>query len=113
MAAHRTSAEADERASRELTQTPWTPLGASIVAFAIVVAAPLVAYLAAQGYAALVDLGRSGTFYPGLIDRQLMTYEAVYMAALNVTMIGLTLAAARRLGRPAATSLRLKAPEDG
>lgn len=80
MAAHRARAEADERTPRELTQTPWTPLGASIVA-----AAPLVAYSAAQGYAELVELGRPGSFRPGLIDRQLTTYEAVYMAVLNLT----------------------------
>ena len=113
MAAHRGSAEADERTPRELTRTPWTPLRASIVTLAIVAAAPLVAYVAAQGYAELVDLGRPGTYYPGLIDRQLMTYEAVYMAVLNFAMIGLTLLAARRFGRPAAISLGLKAPEDG
>ncbi len=113
MVAHRARAETVERAPRELTQTPWTPLGASIVTCAIVAAAPIVAYLAAQGYAELVDLGRPGTYHPGLIDRQLMTYEAVYMAVLNVTMIGLTLLAARQFGRPAAASLGLKPPEAG
>ncbi len=113
MAVHRARAEADERTLRGLTQTAWTPLGAAIVTIAIVAVAPLVAYLAAQGYAELVDLGRPGTFYPGLIDRQLMTYEAVYMTVLNVTIIGLTVIAARRYGSPAAAGLGLKAPEDG
>jgi len=113
MAAHREPAEAVEWTPRELTQTPWSPLAASIVTFAIVAAAPLLAYLTARSYAAVVDLGRPGSFGPGLIERQLMTYEAVYMAVLNVTMIGLTLLAARRLGRPAATTLALHSPEDG
>jgi membrane protease YdiL (CAAX protease family) len=113
MAAHRGSAEAVERTPRELTLTPWSPLGASIVTLAIVVAAPLLAHLAARGYAAAVDLGRTGSFGPGLIDRQLMTYEAVYMTVLNAAMIALTLVAARRPGYPAATTLALHPPKGG
>lgn len=113
MAAHRGRAEADERAACELNQAPWSPLGAAFVTIAIVAAAPLVAYLAARSYAGLVGLGRLGSSSPGLIDQQLMTYEAVYMAVLNATMIVLTLLAARRQGCAAATTLALRAPEGG
>ena len=113
MAAHRGSAEADERTPRELTANPVDSFGGFNRHVRHRRGGAARGVLAAQGYAELVDLGRPGRFRPGLIDRQLMTYEAVYMAVLNVTMIGLTLLAARRFGRPATTSLGLKAPEDG
>ncbi len=96
-----------------LMPSPIGPVEASLAALAIVAIAPLVAHLAARLYAQVSGLGQAGVSVPGSIEGHLMAYEAVYAAALNIAMIGLTFAAVRRLGRPVAETLALNAPEDG
>jgi len=94
-------------------QSPWSPVAAAAATLAIVAAAPLVAYVAARGYAWIAGLGQPGGFAPGVIEARLVTHEAVYVAVLNLTMIGLTLLAARRYGASAARVLALGPPPDG
>jgi membrane protease YdiL (CAAX protease family) len=96
-----------------LIPSPISPIEASLATLVIVAIAPLVAHLAARLYAGFFGLGQAGVSVPGSIEGHLMAYEAVYVAALNLAMIGLTFAGVRRLGRPVAETLALNAPEDG
>jgi len=94
-------------------KTQWKVLPAAGVTLAIVALSPLVGHAAARIYAWFVGLGTPGAFSPGLIERQLMTYEAIYVAVFNVAMAAFTILAARRFKARAWEVLALTAPIEG
>jgi hypothetical protein len=96
-----------------LPRTPWHPIAAAVATLAIISLSPLAGAAAARLYAHAVGLGATGVVISGNIDRFLMTYEAIYTAVLNLTMIALTLLAARAFGGRPAEVLALKPPPEG
>lgn len=96
-----------------VAHTRWSGIAASAVTIIIVVLAPLAGHVAARTYAWVVGLGWPGGFSPGTIERQLMTYEAIYVATFNVAMTGLTLVAAHRFHARAKAVLALGPPVKG
>ncbi len=97
---------------RYAPQTRWSPTSASIAALGIVLAAPLAAYCAAQIYDWIAGLGGAGAFPPGIIERRLMTHDAVYLFTMHATLLCLTIIAASRFSCRPAIVLALTPPED-
>lgn len=88
-------------------------LTATLLTVAILVLSPLAGLAAARTYAWSIDLGVPGVAMPGGIDRLLMTYEAIYTAVLNLTMIALTMLLVLALGGRPAERLALQPPAAG
>lgn len=93
--------------------TRWGAPQAILATAAIVVLAPLAGYAAAQAYAFATGMGVPGSVAPGGFERQLLTYEAIYTASLNVAMIALTVMAASRYGDSWCRVLALAPPAPG